>query len=81
MAKLAGLPEKVIARAREILKSLEAGASVQPAPSKAAPAETDQLSMLDLTGDAVRRRLEATTLETLTPIEALNLLYELKQML
>ena len=81
VAKLAGLPEKVISRAREILKRLEAGASVQPAPSKAAPAETDQLSMLDLTGDAVRRRLEATTLETLTPIEALNLLYELKQML
>ena len=37
--------------------------------------------MLDLTGDEIRRRLETITVETLTPIEALNTLYELKQLL
>ena len=79
VAKLAGLPDKVITRARDILKELESGAPAQAAPKAAVV--SDQISMLDMTGDAVRQKLEATTLETLTPIEALNLLFELKQML
>ena len=37
--------------------------------------------MQDMGADEIRRRLEAITVETLTPIEAMNLLYELKQLL
>ena len=79
VAKLAGIPDRVITRAREILKDLEAGA-----PEKAAPAVravSDQVSMLDMQSDELRRTLEAITVETLTPIEALNQLYQLKQLL
>ena len=33
------------------------------------------------TAGEIRRRLEAVSVETLTPIEAMNLLYELKKLL
>jgi len=37
--------------------------------------------MLDMGAGELRRALEAVTVETLTPIEAMNVLYKLKQML
>ena len=79
VAKLAGLPSSVINRARQILADLE---SQKPAavPVQAAPVD-DQVSMLDLTGQQVCAALEGITLETLTPIEAMNELYKLKKML
>jgi len=79
VAKLAGLPAPVVTRARAILKSLEEGKQRQTSAPQAQP--DDQISMLDLGAGEVRRRLEAITVETLTPIEAMNLLYELKQLL
>jgi len=79
VAKLAGLPDKVIARARDILKKLESE-SAAPVRREQAPRD-DQLSLLDVRADDVRRALEAVTVETLTPIEALNFLYRLKNML
>jgi len=80
VAKLAGLPNPVITRAREILKELESEAGV----SHAAPTvkeSDDQVSMLDLRSQQVCDALSAITVETLTPIEAMNELYKLKQML
>ena len=44
----------------------------------AAPAD-DQLSMGDLAGAAVLDTLRNTAVETLTPIEAMNLLYQLQK--
>ena len=79
VAKLAGIPNTVISRAREILEELEAeGGRVQVAQEVAAD---DQVSMMDLTGQQVIAALEAITVETLTPIEAMNELYKLKKML
>ena len=78
VAKLAGLPDKVVHRAKKVLKELETENGVQyTAPRK----ETEQVS-LDAIGegevlDAIRR----CQVETLTPIEAMTLLYELKQKL
>ena len=79
VAKLAGIPDRVITRAREILRDLESGAPERAKPA-AAPV-SDQVSMLDMQSDELRRALESITVETLTPIEALNQLYHLKQML
>ncbi len=80
VAKLAGLPERVVTRARALLKELEAGGGIGPEPEETQ--ETmDQISMMDMGNQEIRKRLEAITVETLTPIEAMNLLYELKQML
>jgi DNA mismatch repair protein MutS len=78
VAKLAGLPGSVINRAREILQELENGAA---APVVVTREADDQLSMLDLRSQQVCDALAAITVETLTPIEAMNELYKLKRML
>jgi DNA mismatch repair protein MutS len=80
VAKLAGLPNAVITRARQILEELEQeNGVVHMSVQSAAP--DDQISMLDLTGGQIRAALEAISVETLTPIEAMNELYKLKKML
>ena len=77
VAQLAGLPQKVINRARKLLYDLEHGAPVR---TVVAP-PTDQLSITHMENDALRKKLESIALDTMTPIEAMNALYELKQML
>ena len=79
VAKLAGIPNVVISRAREILAELEAEGSV--AAPKVQEEPEDQVSMLDLTGQQIIAALSGITVETLTPIEAMNELYKLKKML
>ena len=79
VAKLAGIPNSVISRAREILTELENEGTVTSAPAVRQP--EDQISMLDLTSQQVRAALEKLTPETLTPIEAMNELYKLKKLL
>ena len=74
VAKLAGLPETVLKRAREILRELESQ-SAQPRP--AAPQE-DQVSLEAIAETAVADILRRTQVDALSPLEALNLLYELK---
>ncbi len=80
VAKLAGLPNAVIHRARQILQELE---SENPAGLTKIRQEEpdDQLSMLDLRSQEVCAALETISVETLTPIEAMNELYKLKKML
>ena len=79
VARLAGLPNAVITRAREILAELEQSGSV-PTPAAAKEPE-DQISMLDLTSQQVCQALRGISVETLTPIEAMNELYKLRKML
>ena len=78
VAKLAGLPAAVITRAREILQELENEDVQRPVKVLA---QEDQVSMLDLRSQQVCQALEAISVETLTPIEAMNELYKLKKML
>ncbi len=80
VAKLAGIPSMVISRAREILTELESESGSTCAPVVAKTPE-DQLSMLDLTGRQIIAALQGITVETLTPIEAMNELYKLKKLL
>ena len=77
VAKLAGLPDGIIRKAKDYLKELESGAPVKVESAKA-PA-SDQISFSDVGGDEVREALCAVDLNTLTPIEAMNLLYRLQQ--
>ena len=79
VAKLAGLPGTVVSRAREILAELEQEGGVQRIIVDKEP--EDQMSMLDLRSSQVCAALEALSVETLTPIEAMNELYKLKKML
>lgn len=79
VAKLAGLPAAVISRAREILSQLEESGIAPPhAPM---PEPEDQVSLTDLSGQRICAALRGLSVETLTPIEAMNELYKLKKML
>jgi DNA mismatch repair protein MutS len=80
VAKLAGIPNTVISRAREILQELE-NQNGKPAAVTTMPEPEDQMSMLDLRSQQVCAALEAISIETLTPIEAMNELYRIKKML
>ena len=78
VAKLAGLPDKVVQRAKKILKELESENGVQyTAPRK----EAEQVSLGSIGEGEVLDAIRRCQPETLTPIEAMTLLYELKQKL
>ncbi len=79
VAKLAGLPETVVKKARAILKDLESQSGRTP-PLLAAP-KADQVSLEALGEAEVIDRLRRVQPDALTPIEAMGLLYELKQKL
>ena len=92
VAKLAGVPDAVIERAREIAADLEDSdiarktgnigrAGLDPEP------EGVQISLFDTIGMVGQERVESpveqilkeTDLNNMTPIQALNLVYELKE--
>ena len=79
VAKLAGLPSGVITRARQILEQLENEQPRAVVVKKEDP--DDQISMMDMRQAEICRALEDISVETLTPIEAMNELYKLKKML
>lgn len=83
VAKLAGVPSEVIRRAKEILKAIESGETVTQKPSsKSEDDGFDMLSMLSAGEEKeVADKIRATDINTLTPIEAMNLIYELKKTL
>ena len=76
------LPDWVIKRAKEIQKEYENGTGekiniVKKKQSKEEP--LPQLSLLESTADSeIISQLKETDLNTLTPIEAMNILYKLK---
>jgi DNA mismatch repair protein MutS len=81
VAKLAGLPAEVIGRAREVLHEHEnaeheATTQLVPQSDKRGPV---QLTIFTPVSNAVLDRLREADLDSLTPREALNLLYEMKR--
>ena len=81
VAKLAGVPKEVTKRAKEILSTLESG-GIQMKERKTEPAEDDfALSFDNISEGEVAEKLRAVDINTLTPLEAINLIYELKKML
>ena len=84
VSKLAGIPRWVIDRAYEVLSSLEEGQTVSEVKVKtrAKPREeSEQLYFIDEKAETIKKRLRQADPNTLTPIEALNLIYELKKLL
>ena len=81
VAKLAGLPAPVIARAKAVLARLEAG----KARTGGLAADLDELPLFAAAPppaavDALRDRLAAVQPDALSPREALELVYELKRL-
>jgi DNA mismatch repair protein MutS len=82
VAKLAGLPAEVVVRAREVLhehENAEHQATEHLSPGASEPEPQMQLTMFTPLSQKIVDRLKEADLNHLTPIEALNLLNELKK--
>jgi len=78
VAQLAGLPRVVIQRAEEILEELENG-SPRSRAKKLKEGKAQQLSLFTMGPHPVLERLKKLDLMAMTPLEALNKLYEWQQ--
>ena len=79
VAQLAGLPDAVVQRAREVLARLESEHRVVPGAPRAPP-DPGQLALFaEALPHPVVDDLRALDLNTMTPIEALNRLAELQK--
>jgi DNA mismatch repair protein MutS len=83
VAKLAGLPNEVVVRAREVLAEHESSehrlsGHLTPGSSEA-PERPTQLTIFTPLSQPVLEKLREVDLNRLTPLEALNLLAELKR--
>jgi len=83
VARLAGLPERVLQRATEVLHELESERTVEHLEPRRGGgrgrAPTPQLPLFGAAPHPVVRALRALDLETLTPLEALNRIAEWKR--
>ena len=81
VAKLAGVPDNVIKRAKAILKTLEDNDLMKPKMVADIPEEKEepqfQMSFESNSREYIMDRLRTVDINTLTPIEAMGLLYEL----
>ena len=78
VAKLAGIPDAVIIRAKKNLKELIGQAATVGDGKKAE--DVPQISLQDIAADEIRQKIEAADINSMTPIEALNFLSRLKEM-
>ncbi len=83
VAKLAGVPETVIKRAKEVLKSVESEAPSEVGKNIAERNEQEdtQIAFSMVENSALSEALKQIDVTTLTPIEALNKLYELQKLI
>ena len=82
VAKLAGVPGEVVKRAREILSEIEGDRPVQKVQKREEPIGFDLFSGITQSKESeAADRIRGVDINTLTPIEAINILFELKKML
>lgn len=87
VARLAGVPNEVTRRAKEILKTLESEDKSAVKPPKGANAKKQDadaplsLTFTDAAADEIKNQLQKLDINTLTPIEAINRIYEWKKLL
>ncbi len=84
VAKLAGVPKSIVDRANEILREIEEKHNVSPVKSQMPKTGADfsgTLALDSLEEDRVIEEIRKIDINTLTPIEALTKLYELRKML
>ncbi len=79
VAKLAGVPNEVIKRAHDILDNILSDGSLPAKPQRNQEAQEFNLSFADLSNAELAEKIKAVDINTLTPIEALNFIFELKK--
>ncbi|MBO5973697.1 MAG: DNA mismatch repair protein MutS, partial [Clostridia bacterium] len=79
VAKLAGIPDSVIKRAKEVLTEIEdkMGAVKEPAYTAVSYEEEDQVSFGSYAKDELIEKLKLIEPDVLSPIEALSMLYDM----
>ncbi len=79
VAKLAGVPKEITDRAKKILKSIESESGEITVTSKGAKKQDDggQVGFSNMLGQEIIDKLKNTDVNVLSPIEAMNLLFEL----
>ncbi len=86
VAALAGVPARVVARAKELLHNIEKGEFTNCGEPRIATGgtkrkkEPNQLTLFGANNDRIRDRLQDVQPDQLSPLDALNLLYELKKL-
>lgn len=84
VARLAGVPDKVVRRARQILRQLESEGPVQVVtPKEKEPDKEEngaQMQLISPKSEQIVDRLKNVDVNALTPIECMNLLYELSRL-
>ena len=81
VARLAGVPSEVINRARQILADVEAKTRAAQMTDINADDSPSPMDIDDCMNDAVLDDIRAVDLNSMSPIEALNLLHSLQQRL
>ncbi len=77
IASLAGVHDSVIRRAKQVLSDIASG-KTDPVKNSAPEEDGMQMSFAAVSGNEIAEILKSTDINTLTPLEALNLLYTLK---
>ncbi len=81
VAKLAGLPNEVIKRAKEVLKSVENTAKALSESETQPDADDSLISMEDCISEQIAEELKAVDINTLSPYEAMSFLFDLQKRL
>jgi DNA mismatch repair protein MutS len=88
VARLAGLPDEVVARAREVLANLETGELDEKGMPRLARSkerrgehERNQLNLFGVKDGQLYRELLSLNPDQLTPLEAIRLIYQWKKMM
>lgn len=80
VAQLAGVPTEITRRAKEILHALEKNVPRERAHEETQPTlEEQNLTFADTAAEEIKAELRKLDINTLTPIEAMNLLYSWKK--
>ena len=80
VAKLAGVPNEIIKRAKEVLGDIESGDVYRPERTAKKEESGFNLSFEDIQNAEIVEKLKSCDINTLTPIEALNFIFELKKL-
>ena len=81
VASLAGVPKEVIRRAKEVLATLNEGGTLSSPKKKQAEDALETISIEDYIGGEIKDRIRSLDINQMTPMEAFNLIWELKKLL
>ena len=87
VAKLAGIPNAVVSRAKQILVELEKSNTIPNKINKKKQEHVtekinyNQVSLMPSSSELISQKIKNVDINTLTPIEAMNLLFEISKML